>query len=100
MPSPEHGASTMTASKTCGHFAARSAVSALVTMALVMPMRSTLPASTCALFLTYSLAISSPCPSMAKAIWVVFPPGAAQASSTVSPRLASNTAAGSMALGS
>ena len=67
---------------------------------LVTPIRSRLRLRIFARLGTGSLLTSSPRPSSASAIWVLFPPGAAQRSSTRSPGWGESTATAAMALGS
>ena len=100
MPSPEQGASTSTASKVSGQRAASLSGSALTTSALAAPMRSRLPARAFARAGSGSLDTSAPRLSMAAAICVDLPPGAAHKSSMRSPGCASSTAADTMALAS
>ena len=97
MPSPEHGASTSTASNASGNAWARRAGLSLVTAAFHAPMRSRFDSSTFARRGSISLATSAPAHSASR---VALPPGAAHKSSTRSPRCAQSTSAGTMALGS
>ena len=71
-----------------------------MTMALVMPLISTFFKSAFARPALMSLEMSSPVPPSLAASWVVFPPGAAQISSTKSPSSMGIMAPGVMALGS
>ena len=100
IPSPEQGASTSTRSKKPGNLAARRSVFSLVTMALATPMRSMFRARIFARAGLYSLQSSSPCPSILPAIWVDFPPGAAQRSQIRSPGRGSSRATADIALAS
>ena len=100
MPSPEQGASTSTRSKKpprAGH--SRSGY-AQETTAFITPSRSRFDSRAPARPLTGSLAQRSPLPSMAPAIWVALPPGAAHRSSMRSPGLGSRAVTADDAEGS
>ena len=100
IPSPLQGASTRILSKKFGSRSAiRSGVS-LITIALRIPASSTFFRSVFALPALMSFATRSPVPPSLAPSCVVFPPGAAQRSSTLSPSPIGSVAAGLMALGS
>lgn len=72
IPSPEQGASTRIRSKYSSKISARCSGVSFNTQALRMPMRSTFSDSIFALDGWISFVTSSPSPSIADAIWVLF----------------------------
>ena len=100
IPSPEQGASTRIRSKYSSKISARCSGVSFNTQALRMPMRSTFSESIFALAGWISFVTSSPSPSIADAIWVLFPPGAAHRSRIRSPGCGDSSVTGAMALGS
>ena len=100
MPSPEQGASTRILSKNSGHRGLSSSGRALTATAFFTPIRSRFRESTWARLGTGALHTNSPSPASMAANWVLFPPGAAHKSSTLSPGWGCRADAGIMALGS
>ena len=103
IPSPEQGASTRILSKEASNLAASLPLSSFKTTVCRSPIRSTFLARILALSGTNSLLIKMPPPPLLlilQEICTVFPPGAAQRSSTQSPGCGSRSETGSMALGS
>ena len=100
MPSPLHGASTITLSKYSGSASQSASGWAQVTAAFVTPSRSSVKPSIFALLGTISLATSRPSPCIRAAMPPLLPPGAAHRSSTLMPGFISAAAIGAMAEGS
>ena len=100
IPSPEQGASASTASKKPLSSLHSGPAAQEETTALVTPHRSRFCCRAAVRQRTYSLHHSKPRPSRQAAIWVDFPPGAAQRSSTRSPDLGASAVTADMAEGS
>ena len=100
IPSPEQGASTNILSKYPSNLSASFSGASLTTTAFFIPNSSTFFTNALALDALMSLLTSSPSPFSFAPSSVVFPPGAAHKSRTLSPGLTSSKAAGSMAEGS
>ncbi len=100
IPSPEQGASTRILSKVSGKYSASLFGASDNIKGLVIPNNSTFLRRALALELLISLATKTPSPSSLAPSSVLFPPGAAQRSNTLSPGFTGRKLAGVMALGS
>ena len=100
IPSPLQGASIITLSKNEGNAEAILSGDSFSTTAFLRPKSSTFFKSAFVLDALMSFVTRMPFPLSAAPTWVLFPPGAAHTSSTLSPSLTSAAAPVDMALGS